>query len=731
MSISFRRNQWQFVLLSIICGNLLTVCDPAFALDQTIPSIFESESFNLDDYLELLTSLDFDQTAPEPIQDRELSTDLFTPISIPATKIATNAALPSPARTLPNSRVQPNTTRWVFNGVPVNHLTSPELSFGNESGSNRNPLQSVNGAINLGGQTIEQTDAKGIYTLDYRGTFGQIQTLRKSHQVVTDVTQPSTMIGFRERLTLTGTCTLPGTPATSQCSYLPGLVTDRTSLNANQQPTRIDQPSQFGEVVTPASLTAIQQPGFQAGVNGQLLGVDLYFPNAGTQAGNGQSMTTIASRREEFQQTPAIAIGRIHQKIAVNDREAAIGRTIRGNAYIHGDQNLAISTGLQLATEALPEAIPALAAATSDRVPTINRNLFQAPDLARIPDRSFSLYHYGIAHAPHAASKVAKLTDIPPATYQGWWIGLSPVIARTQENRSRLQITGPQKIVNELGQEGGSGANVNVQSLVNGIQFDARQLQNVYQQAYVTIYNQDVTVFSNSKLTETTHYQPHFSYTGNITNSDAVFRYYAGALVPAESGLKIDRVNAYAGLDYSQVNDRGLTYGLGGMIYTSPDPEYHSYAIGSISQKFTLNPKNNLIVLANVNYVADGQLLVDRTLFQSANSSINLGASANLDRVSLGISQSFASSLPNSIQNTLSTSLALRLTDNFGISGYWTPWNENPIRSPYGVSANLRLGNSSSLSLGWSTNTTEFGRDPLNRAIEQHDRSFTVMLRVK
>lgn len=635
---------------------------------------------------------------------------------------------------LPSNRVQPSSTNWIFNGTPVNHFTSQEGIFGFESGSNRNSLPSLNGLINLGGKTTEQTDLNGIYTLDYRGVFGQIQTLRQSRQVVTDVTQPSTMVGFRERLTLTADCTLPNTPATSQCTYLPGLVTDRTSLDANQQPTRIDQPSQFGDVVTPASLAAMREPGFQSGADGQILGVDLYFPNSGIQAGNGQSTTTIVSRQEEIQQTPAFALGRIRQTIVVNDREAAIGRTIRGNAYVHGDRNLTISTGLQFITEALPEAIPTLAPAISKRTPTINRNLFKAADLARIPERSLSLYQYGIARAPHAAPTVAKLTEIPPATYQSWWIGLSPVIARTQVNRSTLELTGPQRIVNEVEQEGGIGDNVNIQSQVNGILFDARQLQNVYQQAYVTIYNQDVTLFTNSKLTETTHYYPHFSYTGNITNSDAVLRYYAGAIVQADSQVNLDRINAYAGLDYSQTTDRGLTYGLGGMIYTNPDPEYHSYAISSISQKFALSPNSSLSISGNINYVADGQLTIDRTLFQSANSSLSLGASANFDRVSVAVAQSFPSGLPNSIQNTFATSLAVRLTDNFSLSGYWTPINENPIRSPYGVSANFRLGNnpnSSSLSLGWSVNTTDFGRDALNRSIEQQDRLFTVMFRLK
>jgi hypothetical protein len=743
-SRSYRQRWYLAIWFASISGsNLIWLVGGAFPWGNRSNSAFASDakeppsdSFNLDEYLALIANLH-----PQAILNPSAS-DLDSlaepPLGGIAEKFNGNRIVlqSSPIlipKVLPKERVQPTTTNWIFNGIPVNHLTRQEFSIGSDSGSSRNPLQTLNSIINLGGQTTEIVDAQGIYNLDYRGTFGQIQTLRQSRLVMTDVIQPSTIFGFRERLTLTADCTLPGTPTGSQCSYLPGLVTDRSSINKNQQATRIDQPSRFGEVVTPASLAAIKQPGFASGANGQNLGIDLYFPNAGSQPGNAQSNTTSIDRREEFRQTPAISSGRIHQVIRIGDREAAIGRTIRGNAYIEGNGNLGILTGLQFATESLPEAIPALPPGTG-KVLTINRNLFKTADLARLPENSLTLYNYGIGRAPHAAPKVAKITDIPAATYQAWWIGLSPVIDRSQTSQTTVQFTGPQQVIRDFGEEGGGDApNVNIRSAINGVTFDARQLQNVYQQAYVTAYQQDGTIFTQNKLTETTRYYPHFSYTGNITNSDAVFRYYAGAIV-LNNGLQVDRVKTYAGLDYTQITDRGLTYGIGGTIYTNPDPEYHSYAIGNVSQKIALSPKNSLNLAANINYVADGQITVDKTLFQSANSSINIGANLNVDRVSFGVTQSLASKLPNSIGNTLGVNLSIGLNERLSIAGYWTPWNENQIRSPYGISANLRLGkdaSSSSLSLGWNQNLTDFGRDAGGRNLQQQDNVFTVLLRVK
>jgi hypothetical protein len=727
-SRSYRRRWYLVIWFASIFGNNLISNDRSNSAFANYVKESSSDSFNLDEYLALIANLN-------PHSILKPSAILLGGIAerFDGNKIVIPSSTLLIPKVLPKDRVQPTTTNWIFNGIPVNHLTSQEFSIGSDSGSSRNPLQTLNSIINLGGQTTEIIDAQGIYNLDYRGTFGQIQTLRQSRQVMTAVIQPSTIFGFRERLTLTADCTLPGTPIGSQCSYLPGLVTDRSSINNNQQATRIDQPSQFGEVVTPASLAAIKQPGFAAGANGQNLAIDLYFPNAGSQPGNGQSNTTSLDRREEFRQTSAISSGRIHQVIRIGDREAAIGRTIRGNAYIQGNGNLGILTGLQFATESLPEAIPALPPATG-QVLTINRNLFKTADLARLPENSFTLYNYGIGRAPHAAPKVAKITDIPAATYQAWWIGLSPVIDRSQTTQTTVQFTGPQQVIRDLGEEGGGDApNVNIRSAINGVTFDARQLQNVYQQAYVTAYQQDGTIFTQNKLTETTRYYPHFSYTGNITNSDAVFRYYAGAIV-LNNGLQIDRVKTYAGLDYTQITDGGLTYGIGGTIYTNPDPEYHSYAIGNVSQKIALSPKNSLNLVANINYVADGQITVDKTLFQSVNSSINIGANLNVDRVSFGVTQSLASKLPNSIGNTLGVNLSLGLNDRLNIAGYWTPWNENQIRSPYGISANLRLGkdaSSPSLSLGWNQNLTDFGRDAGGRNLQQQDNIFTVLLRVK
>ena len=97
------------------------------------------------------------------------------------------------------------------------------------------------------------------------------------------------------------------------CTYLPGLKTDESSIDPQKLiPTQIPSTSLFGDVVSPASLLAIQATGFQGGANGQLIGLDLYFPRIGAQSGNSQAKDSSFDRFESNTTVPMVAVGRIH-----------------------------------------------------------------------------------------------------------------------------------------------------------------------------------------------------------------------------------------------------------------------------------------------------------------------------------------------------------------------------------------------------------------------------------
>lgn len=115
---------------------------------------------------------------------------------------------------------------------------------------------------------------------------------------------------------------------------------------------------------------------------------------------------------------------------------------------------------------------------------------------------------------------------------------------------------------------------------------------------------------------------------------------------------------------------------------------------------------------ADVNYAIDGTKIFDAVSFRSANSDVNVGARAGFGNFSVGSTYYIATGMPNSIGNLLSTNAAWKLSDGLVLSGYYTPVNDNPARSPFGASASIRLGvnpTSPTLSLSWNRNVTDLG----------------------
>jgi hypothetical protein len=209
--------------------------------------------------------------------------------SSPSTSPSSNAQssqyliAPHPA---PKERVNPYTTTFILNDMPVSHLSEWEVTAGYDFGDQRTNNPSLTGLVKLDGKITESLTRNNVYTVDQRGVYLQLSTVRKSREVTTDRIEPQTLLGLREQLSFSATCTLEGSDPNDQCTYTPGLYTDPNSIDPDLLvPTRIVQTSNVGDVVTPESLAAIQQPGFQRGANGQEIGIDLYFPNAGGTAG--------------------------------------------------------------------------------------------------------------------------------------------------------------------------------------------------------------------------------------------------------------------------------------------------------------------------------------------------------------------------------------------------------------------------------------------------------------
>ncbi len=612
----------------------------------------------------------------------------------------------------------PLSTQVVIDEVPFTHRSQFEITGGVDLGDRRSTNPSFTGNA-LTGATIQESVSKDrVYRLEYRSLYGKVRTVRQQREISTSTVAPETALGNRQQITVVADC-LPGianTPAPAGqrqlCSYIPGLKTDETAISPQTLlPTRFLNPSRFGDTVTPESLAAMQAPGFQSGANGQDLGLDLYFPLVGTRPGNTQGTQGTVERFESITDVPAITAGRIRQVIVTNGQQNALGRTVRGFTYPGSTYNLALNSGIQLLGELLPDIEPSLSPGSKGRPTSISRNLFLAANNNRSPENSFTAYQAGLGNS----TTPTDARSVPTASYNSLWVGLSPIIARQAFSRTTYQTTGPERVTLFSGGEGGIESNVSVVTAINGNNLNNFNLTNAYSQAYLTLYERDVNTFNSVVLRENTTYHPHISFAGNITTANSVLRYYSGAIFNTGYEQQPAQLHGYVGGDFTAVGAGGFNYGVAAVGYLNPTPEYYSRIAANVSQRVNLgkNPAYNLVFAGGVNYAIDGSSNLDAFNFRSGNSFANVGTTANIGSVSLGVNYFIPTGLPNQIDSLLSTNVSFKATDGLVLSGYYTPVNENISRSTMGASASLRLGrdyNSPTLSLSWNRNEIDFGR---------------------
>jgi hypothetical protein len=624
-----------------------------------------------------------------------------------------------------NKNVPQFTTTIPLNGTKINHLTEWKFTGNTAFGDNRNNSFDVNALLKINSQIEQSLTKNNIFSIDYRGDYLQLQTVRKKREIIYNRTEPQTLLGTEIQLSLTGSCLIGNVNPNQQCTYIPSIVTDKNAIDPNTLlPTRLSQNSKLGDVVTPESIAAMKQPGFQLGANGQEYGTNLFFPKAGAVYGNGQSNQTSITRKENIQNTPVGIYSTIRQIVRANHKEAVIGRTIRGFGIVGDDKNFLINSAFQLTGLVLPDADPQIEGGVNPANQNINRNLFLAANNVRLPTNSYTFYQAGIGKAKTPAPGT-KLNQISAANFDSIWIGVSPVTKYSLSNKSRYELTSSRRILSAGGAEGGTNSNINFSSTVNGQEFSTRTLKDFYSQVYLTMFEQDANLIRTSKLTEETNYYPHISISGNSTGINNVWRYYGGMI----GG---DKINAYLGTDFTRYTFDGWTFSAGGIAYTNPDNDYYSQLSGSVSKKITLGKSSNLVLSTGINYAFDRKTDFGNYIIDSPASSVTLGARANFGAVSMGLVNYFGDILPNSIANTLLTDISLKVSDNFQISAYYTPINQSSSRSPFGAKAQWKLGNndnSPTLSLAWNNNEYKFANDPLGNKLGVTDNVFSVLFK--
>lgn len=616
-------------------------------------------------------------------------------------------------------KIHPRTTTIPINGILINHLTQRQFSLGSRFGNNQNTTFDLNGLVKLNGQVQENLTTNNIFTVDQIGEYLQLQTLRKSREITVNLTEPLTVLGTELQLSLVGSCILPGSNPNQICTYTPGLTSADIDPDT-QTPTRIFQTANVGDVVEPETLAAIRQPGFQSGANGQEIGIDLFLPNTGSFVGNSTGEQLSINRREEIENTPAAIYSRVRQIVRVNDREAVMGRTVRGFGLILNDDNTLLNTALQLGYNLLPDIVPNIASSENRVNANVNNNLFLAANNVRLPANSLTAYHGGIARAQSVPPKAVNLSQVPAATFNSIWLGASPVIKRSSAFTTRLEQISPLTVLSSGGGEGGFESDVSFFSNINNQNFSTANLDNFYTQVYVTILNQEVNNVASNRYREETKYVPHLSFTGNITGTQDALRYYTG-VIGAED------IKAYGGVDFSKNTSNGWNFSGGVIGYVNPDIDYYSQVTGSVGKRIPLSGNSNLVLSTGVNYALDRETRPNDFV-----NSITVRARANLGNVWLGLTNYFGDVLPDSVKNTLVTSVGIQFSQNFLLSAYYNPLNENVARSVYGAEARLRLGtnqNSPILNLSWRNNDYDYGRDSAANELKINENIFTVFLR--
>lgn len=631
-----------------------------------------------------------------------------------------------PPKTASPEKLSPFTTTLPLNSVPISHLTQWELYSGTNFGDDINTSILGGGIVKLNGQVTESLTRDNIYTVDQKASYLQSQTVRETRKVEVTSNDPQTLLGTQMQMSLTASCLNDENSDERKCSFTPGIVTDRDSIDPDLfVPTRIVQTANMGEVVTPESLAVMELPGFQTGANGQEVGLDLYFPNSGATPGNTQGNQLFYEREEEIDNTQLGLYSQVRQIVKANDRKAVIGRTIRGFGLIADNDNLLLNSAVQLGNFILPDVKPRLNGSSKKVNTNINKNLFIAANNVRLPTNSYTLYHAGIGSANSLKPGIKRRSQIPKANFNSVWIGISPIIERRIEEINRYQPTGEQRILSEGGGEGGANSNVSLISVANDQTFSTNELKDFYTQIYLTNYAQDVNFVNGSRYVEDIKYYPHISLTGNITGSLDSLKYYGGVITGKT-------IKGYFGGDYTRKTASGLTFSTGGIGYINPDRDYFSQVFGNLSQRIRLGKKSNLVFSSGLNYALDRDNRIGRIESESPASFLTVGAKANLGSFYIGLVNYFEDIFPNSIDNTLLINLGINLGNNFRLTGYYTPVNETSSRSRYGATAKLRLGgkyNSPTLSVSWTNNDYDLGEDSEGDQISFTDNIFKVLFR--
>ncbi|MFM2304154.1 MAG: hypothetical protein RLZZ135_1564, partial [Cyanobacteriota bacterium] len=655
--------------------------------------------------------------------------------NVPVAPNAKNSTLDSRYIVAPESinPEDPFSTQFILNGDKISHVTGTVVGkIGYESGNFRTSDLNFNIYKLIKADNIQSVTKDRVVRVNSTNESVGVRSVAQQQDIAVSISKPQTLLGQRTQISLDANC-LDGSGRT--CTYLPGVKIDDSTIDQRKlQPTDTKLTSQYGDVISPADLAAIRQPGFQGGANpnGPNYGLDLYIPAVGTvETPWSANPIQTGSRREDIASAVAINYTRMNQDFATNGAESTLDRTIRSANYINKDGNQLLNAAVQVLGQVLPAAKSNIAPGKPGAKIVVNPNLYRAANAVRIPENSQTVYQTGTGYA---ASRGADPNTPPEASHQSVWIGLSPVVDRKIERDFSYITRRSQEIVASGGGEGGS---VPVDVNLNNFAFNSSGLQNAYGQGYVTVYNRDVDRVDVETLRQRTNYYPHISFTGVSLNENSAWHYFTGAIanvsIDDRSAKTTQDIKAYVGTDYSVVNPKGMSFNIGGIGYVNPDPEHSTQVFGNATQAIALgsNPRNNLTLGVDANYIINGATLVQSLPVRTTQSSVSAGLNVNLGNISVGGTQFIGNLLPESTESKTIFNVGLKVNDRLKIGAFYTAADRNVSSNPYGASLSLALdpNSNSVLSLGWNTAAIDFRKTIAPTSNVYRDNTFSLSLR--
>jgi hypothetical protein len=633
-------------------------------------------------------------------------------------------------RMMEENEVNYRITNFVLNDVVVDHRTDWKLFSNYNFGDDRSTNLNVTGLFTLKSEVERSLSDTNVFRQVQKGQYFSLGTLQTERQVTYSRVDPFTNIGMLLQMSFTGDCGVLNlsVPEGSQCTFTPAIVSEYDNLDDPLVtfPDRILQKGKVGDIVSPAELEKIKQPGFQNKLeNGGVIGIDLFFPRIENfKAGNTQQENTEFKRQENIANTEAPGFYRVKQILGSNSEQMVLSRTIRGTNFIIDDENFGTNMLVQGATELIPDADFSPQGTNLPPNRNINPNLFKSADLARLPGNSLTSYFGGFS----SSSIISEENRDPQANFNGLWIGLSPVTTYKLERLSLFESIGPFRRFAYGGGEGGFDDPVTFNSLINNFKLSTSSIANYYVQVYMTFFQRDVEGVFAQRLNEETEYVPHISFTGNIADAQNLFRYYAGVIPYSDTGTK-----AYLGADYT-FTENGWSLGASAIGYINPTRDYYSQITAFANKNIPFGSNTSMDLFTNLVYALDRPDNIGIFAIEDYVNNVNVGAQFNLDFASIGISYNFDEILPDSDQSQLVLSGKLAFGSDVFLSGFYTLDSERSTTALYGVNALVALSKGrvpTWLSFNWYHNQYDLGNDVFGSPLQTQDEVFSILLRME